>query len=365
MDAFLGDTLEEGEAVNRLLMDAAEVYDVHLQDRAKAQAYFERLVQASAYEPNAVAMYEAALNRWEAFEDLRNLLDEQATATVDAELRVSLLKRSAELSEVRLGSADDALSRYREALDVEPSDAPAAAAIERLLSQEERWAALADHLYWMQEQAEDADKSAIAARLAKVQTDCLTDIPAAVDLYAQMLERNGEDQVAVSELEILLERDLETEAVANLLEPVYRASAEDEGVARDKLIGILKVSLGHSQDAETRAERLDEISEWEARAGRAEASFAARADAWVERGTHIEDLTALTEEVASAGGLEEAWLPRFAGRGPTLWIPRTRWLWARRWPGCWKTYRGFCRCSRRVAQGYRGRAHGRGRLRGP
>jgi len=126
----------------------------------------------------------------------------------------------------RLEDSERALQTLREIVDLDPNDraTPTAAdEIERLLRGREQWADLSDHLEaQLSRAAEDADRDALALRLAEVLEQKLENPAGAVDRYADVLERSPAHKEAIAALERLLGSPAERARVATVLEPVYR-----------------------------------------------------------------------------------------------------------------------------------------------
>ena len=76
----LGDSPEVLEIMRR----AAEIFDLRLGDRDEARKYYRRLHETRPDDREVALLFENALERWEAWLELRELVDEQAGRAVDA-----------------------------------------------------------------------------------------------------------------------------------------------------------------------------------------------------------------------------------------------------------------------------------------
>ena len=157
----------------------------------RRRSYYRRLFDARPDDREVAQLFEAALERWGAWQELRELIDEEAGRAVDPAAKLALLRRSAKLDEERLDSRGRAIGTLREAMDVDPADRGTAAELERLLGAEGQWHELADHICRHagshQRPAREAD--AVRLRLARIQYERLDDVVAAIDRYAEVLER--------------------------------------------------------------------------------------------------------------------------------------------------------------------------------
>ena len=132
----LAGALEDSPAVLDIVRRAAEIFDQKLDKRIEARQFYQRLKDARPDDPEVAALFEGALERWEEWLSLRELLDDQAGRATDADAKKALLRRSARIDEERLEDSERALQTLREIVDLDPDDrAPPTAAdeIERLL----------------------------------------------------------------------------------------------------------------------------------------------------------------------------------------------------------------------------------------
>ncbi|HEY4393736.1 MAG TPA: tetratricopeptide repeat protein, partial [Polyangia bacterium] len=277
---YLDGELSEEPAVLDIVRRTAEIFDHKLGQRDEAQKLYRRLFDARLDDQPTVQLYEAALERWGAWRDLRELIDEQSGRAADPAARVALLRRSAKLDEERLDDADRAVGTLREALEVDPTDPKAAAELERLLSQAGRWTDLADHLTSsLDREPLGPDKDAATLRLAEILANRIGDTTSAVDRYAEILSRPSaarDAAAAVSALEGLARDTDQRQRVAVILEPVYRRTGD-----LHKLVGALEAQLQSADDRAERVRLYGEMAEIQQRLGRLESAFECRSQAWL------------------------------------------------------------------------------------
>jgi golgin subfamily B member 1 len=299
----------EGESSNsdevlelsRLL---ATVADERLNDRELARKYYRRYVDAQPGDAAAFRLFDAALERWEAWDELRDLLEEHASRIPSPTDRIPYLRRSAALSAESIGDRARAASTLRTLLDTDPTDARAAADLESLLRSDERWSDLREHLLWMLEQVSEmgGDLNGIAFRLAELEESRLDDLSSAVDRYGEILERMPRHAGALGALERLLAHRDQRARVAQILEPHFRRTQEWR-----KLADVLEVSLEGVDDSEKRASVLVEVAGIEEKLGRLDRALDARGRAWLEDVTSARNLAAL-EPLAANGRQYQAYV---------------------------------------------------------
>jgi tetratricopeptide (TPR) repeat protein len=296
-------TLDEessnSDEVLELVRLAATVADERLGDRDMARRYYRRYVEAQPGDNAAVKLYEDALERWEAWDELRDLLEEHAAHLPSPADRIPTLRRSAILSADKVGDRSRAASTLRSLLDIDQTDARAATDLESLLRADERWGDLREHLLWMLERVAEngGDLNGVAFRLAEIEEQKLDDVGSAVERYGEILERMPRHAGALGALERLLSDRDHRARVAQILEPHFRRTQEWR-----KLADVLEVSLEGIDDSERRSAVLVEVAGLEERLGRVDKALGARGRAWLEDVTSTENLAAL-EPLAQAGRL--------------------------------------------------------------
>jgi tetratricopeptide (TPR) repeat protein len=279
---LLGDYLE-GELANsdevlQVVRLAASVQDEHLGDHETARKYYRRYIDAQPTDRAAFEVFESALERWEAWRELRDLLEEQASRLDSTDDRIALLRRSARISEERLESRDGAIDTLKSILDLDAGDPRASAELERLLRAEERWSDLRDHLIWvLDRETETFAQDAVALKLAEVEQQRLSNTAAAVDRYGEVLARTPAHPGALSALEGLIDDADQRHRIAEILEPLYRQSHDSR-----KLVEVLEIQLESMDDPVRRTAVWREIAQLEERLGRLDRGLEARGKAWLE-----------------------------------------------------------------------------------
>src|SRR5262249_15574382 len=120
---------------------------------------------------------------------------------------VDLAVRSASIAEHRLGDIDQAISKYRLALDLDASNLSALEARDRIYQERSDWKSLATIL---QQEAEYAstpdDVLQFKFRLGMLYEQQLSDLNTAVDCYKEIVAAAPEREEAVSRLQEIFDR---------------------------------------------------------------------------------------------------------------------------------------------------------------
>jgi tetratricopeptide (TPR) repeat protein len=300
LDDYLDNESANSDEVLALVRIAMQVYDQELSDHDNARRYYRRYLEAQPGERFASEIFEEALMRWEAWGELRDLLDEQARLADSAPQKVALLHRSATLSDQKLAEPGAAIDALRTILELEPTDKNAAAALADLLAREERWEDLRDHLGWMLARTDDGHaKDELTLRLAKVEVEHLASAATAVDHYGEVLLRTPSNAEAIAALEALLADGELRARVAELLEPALRTIRDLR-----RLADTLEIRLETIEETGRRIEALREIATIEIHLGRQPESLAARGRAWLEDVSNAETLVEVESQAAGMGQYE-------------------------------------------------------------
>ncbi len=309
LDDYLNDELANSDEVLALVRIAIRVYDLELGDRESARRHYHRYLEALPGDRAASRLFEEALDRWEAWGELRDLLDDQAGLVESAKDKVALLHRSAALSDEKLAEPAAAIDALRAILEIEPDDNAAAVDLDGLLTREGRWEDLRDHLVWMLARTDEpGTKDRLTLELAKVEAEHLGYPSMAVDHYGEVLARTPANLDAIAALETLLDEGELRARVAELLEPAFRT-------VRDlrKLADTLEMRLETLDDPGRRIAALREIATIELHLGRSDEALAARGRAWLEDVTNAETLVEVEAQAAAQGAFER--LVEFLDKG--------------------------------------------------
>jgi tetratricopeptide (TPR) repeat protein len=300
LDEHLDNELANTNEVLNLVRIAIRVYDHELDDRDAARRHYRRYVEALHGDRSASELFEEALERWGAWSELRNQLDDQARMMDGQREKVALLHRSAALSDEKLSESVAAMDALRSILEIEPNDRSAALDLDRVLTREGRWEELRDHLLWMLARTDEAHpRDVLTLELAKVEGDRLGNLSTAVDYYGEVLARSPANAEAIVALEAFLTSGDLRARVAELLEPAFRT-------VRDlrKLASTLEIRLETIDEPSRRVAALREIATIETHLGRTDVALTARGRAWLEDVTSAETLVELESQAAAQSAFE-------------------------------------------------------------
>lgn len=151
------------------LLRLAETFETKLADAPSAVATHRRILELDDHHDGALAglarIYEAS----EHWQDLVAVLDRRAERA-GVKLRAELLAKAATVTEERLGDPEEAIRRWRGALNALPSHVEAMAALTRLLSERGRWLELVNAL---EQHAIGVDEERAVTALKRAAAICL------------------------------------------------------------------------------------------------------------------------------------------------------------------------------------------------
>ncbi len=282
-DVYEGYITDEGpESTDGVdvLRTLAAIYHGRLEDVDRAKASYQRLLELDAGDEAAFFNLEQLLSRAKRWHDLLGVYRDAADATIDVARKKQLLYKQAGLLEDELADADGAVDTWRAVLDLDDDDDRAVAALDRLYTTGKRWHDLVELTLRRLEKVEQGGPSWIALklRLGHIYEVELSDLPAAIDTYEEVLGRANGHPEAVRALERLIVDNDHTFRIAQILEPIYR-----EQDAWQKLVVIYDAELEFIDDKQRRIELLNEIARiHEKRGGDVRLAFGALARAWTE-----------------------------------------------------------------------------------
>jgi tetratricopeptide (TPR) repeat protein len=230
-------------------------------------------------------LFENALERWESWVELRELIDEQGGRALEPTLKRGFLRRSAKLDEERLDDKSRAMRTLREIIDldldfeIDPGRAPVARRRPRSWSAccatAPEWNDLSAHLAFMLERRPRTERDGIAMRWRRCWRSGSTILSGAIDRYAEIIERTRHRE-AIGALERLLENPDHRYRVAVILEPIYRKAGDWQ-----KLVAVLEAELDTVDDSVERVKILGEMAGIYQRLARIDLAFGCRSRAWL------------------------------------------------------------------------------------
>jgi tetratricopeptide (TPR) repeat protein len=254
--AHTEDALGRVELLHRI----AAIHEQRLDD---PKAAFAALARALKDDPgNEITLghlerFAEVTGQWK---ELAQLYTGESEKSLDVPRQVDLLARLARIYEVDLDNVPAAISTYRRILDVESDNRPAVLALDRLYTQTQQWAALAEILR-REIRLADADDEIVALqfRLGQTLEQPLDDKRGAIDVYREILTTNPTHGPTLDALEQLFLAGHQQNEVAAIVEPLYETAGEFE-----KLHRLYEVQLGNLKAAPDRQGmqiRLAELAE--------------------------------------------------------------------------------------------------------
>ncbi len=241
-----------------LLHRIARLYEESLVDPVHAFETYARAVGVDSQNEDSLGALERLamlIERWPAVAALYDAELEKLGG--DPTLFVDLGLRVAQVYEVQLENVDAAVSRYRKVLELDPENQSAVRSLDRLFTQTERWADLAEILKTEAEVGQSPDEILeFKHRLGQIYQTRLGDLDGAIDAYREVINAAPEHDDTVRALEALFESGVKRLEIGRILEPLYQASSEWE-----KLIRVREAELAHTTDPEERIGLYHKIAE--------------------------------------------------------------------------------------------------------
>lgn len=235
-----------------LLAEQGAVLEDRLKDTEGAIRTYESALELWPAEPLAIGALERQYLFQHRHADLNRVYQQALEQPTDAPRRLALLLSAAQLAEDRLSDLDAAMGYYRAALELEPSNPLALAALRRLTHRAEAWESLVEALHRSAEvAAEPESKSQFLLAEARVYDERLAQPDKALMALLRALEFTPSDLTILREIEGLYERNHRLDDVVKVL----RRELEITQQARDrvpilyKLGTLLEDRLGQPEEA--------------------------------------------------------------------------------------------------------------------
>ncbi|HEX7451534.1 MAG TPA: hypothetical protein VF294_04585, partial [Polyangiaceae bacterium] len=298
--------VQEGQVRRELFGRLGGLCQNTLGDNDGAIAAWKARVEENPDDEQALAALDRLYELTERYRDLVSVLERRREASANAELRRTLMTRSAETLWKKLDAVSEAIEAYQALIAEFGPSSDSLRALEALFGSAKRWEELSDTLEKHLDIAEsDSDRLELLAKLGDVKREHLSDVPAALEVYRRALGIDTRHAPSRTALERLLEADLaqSRREAAQILHPIYESESDYEHLLR-----VLEIEVATSEDA------LEKIAGLEAALRVAETSLgdAKRAFGYAERAVraavghteldpwfkHLERLAAATNKQA-------------------------------------------------------------------
>lgn len=256
-DIYAG-ALEEGvvdDETAELARMAGRIYDERVGDPERSAAIYAKVLEFDATDAEAFQSLESAYTRLERYDDLVSLYRARIDVAPSDDERVMLLHKLARIQEEKLEQGESAIDVYREVLEVQPDDATATDALDRLLTGAERWPDVVDHVRFQIDAAMGTPgEPDLKHRLAGLLAEKLDDKVAAIDTLEEVVQATPHAP-SIRSLEALANDHDHRLRITRILEPLYR-DADDW----QKLVGVLEAQVAMADDPAEQTRLLAEIA---------------------------------------------------------------------------------------------------------
>ena len=221
----------DGVVAKDLRLRVARIQRRELEDPEAAQAAFRKVLEVDPEDAESLDSLEELYQQLESYEELLGIYRTKVEVSADDDVRVGLLLRMAELQRDVLERAEGAIESLRQVLSLDEDHRDANQSLTEILRSEERWADLADHYLRQLSAAPDTTRRiGLKFDLGRLYMDRLDNPGGAIDCFREVLDERPSHEASVEALETYISRGVEVEAVADILEPLYRQSNEWEKV---------------------------------------------------------------------------------------------------------------------------------------
>ncbi|MBM4360789.1 MAG: hypothetical protein FJ096_22000, partial [Deltaproteobacteria bacterium] len=281
-----------------LLTRLAGLYEEKLDDGTRAIDAHNRVLLLDADHHGALAALERLYQRNSMWPELLSIYRRQLELAESPALREVLNFRAGALLEDMLDDASEAIATYSEILTADPTNLRALEALDRLYTRQSMWIELSECVEKQLELATEAStQNSLRVRLAGLQEGALGNPQVAIEAYRVVLETEPDNAPAVEALERLVAAPEFQSAIADILEPLYRARD-----AWQRLIGVYEIQRAHAETAKRQVELLHRIAELQqTRAGSPEETFRSYARAFEVEPSDPKTLAELTRLAETFG----------------------------------------------------------------
>ena len=193
------------------------------------------------------------LSRWP---DLLAVYAKKADLVADVEEKKAIYYQVGAVFERELGDVPRAIDTYTKILELDPDDLQALSRLDVLYEQANNWPELLSVLTRESEMTADPNEAtSFQYRIAELYEKHLDDVPRAVELYREILQRQQDHEPTLRALEGLKDGDKDPLGAAAVLEPVYEAASD-----WPKLIQVHEVQVQRATDSFQKVELLHRIA---------------------------------------------------------------------------------------------------------
>jgi tetratricopeptide (TPR) repeat protein len=238
------------------LFQAAAIEEEVLNRPEAAIAVYNRVLEI---DPDDVHAIDALVRRYLDLSRWRELLlvyAKKADLVGDVREKKGIYYQVGAVYERELGDVALAIDTYAKVLELDPDDLQALSRLDVLYEQAENWPELLSILTRESEMTGDPNEAiSFQYRIAELYEKHLEDVPRAVELYRDLLQRQPEHEPTLKALEALKDGDSDPLGAAAVLEPIYEATGQ-----WSKLIQVHEVQVAQAADPFQKVELLHRIA---------------------------------------------------------------------------------------------------------
>jgi len=260
-ESLIDEVAYSGEDGTALALTYAEsvatFFDKRLGEIDEAVRVHRRILELAPGHRPALDALDDLHTRAEQWDELLSVCEERLQTTEDATGRRTIHFQAASILEHRLADIPLAIEEYRRVLSLQPDDAEALEALDRLYGEVDEPQAQAEILVSRIALAGDSSPAALELRnrLARIYEVELGDVPTALELWKQILAIEPDDKTALAGLETQLDGDDYALPAAEILAPLYTARQ-----AHDRMAFLLDVQLRFTDDPVARLDIYDRLA---------------------------------------------------------------------------------------------------------
>ncbi|MFK7988880.1 MAG: hypothetical protein AB8I08_22870, partial [Sandaracinaceae bacterium] len=254
-NALEGENLADDERAE-LAAKVGQLYDVVLARPEEAEPFHKRVLAHDPLDERAFLALKELYTNSEKWGDLQGLYHTRIAETVDTEAKLDLLMQVCFLFEELIDDPEQAISAYRNVLELDPEHAASRRALERLYERTERWEGLVELLRHELDRANEDEQLGLTQRMGVLHERKLNRPDLAVENYEQVLLVEPNHRHAREALERLMNNESQRQRCAQILEPIY-----DERGDWQELVGVLEVQLESVEEPSAQVVLLTRIAE--------------------------------------------------------------------------------------------------------
>ncbi|UCH28466.1 MAG: tetratricopeptide repeat protein, partial [Myxococcales bacterium] len=208
------------------LFKIAQLYEDVLEEHALAAQTYKRVLQQDASNLAAVHAWQRSAARAHRPRELLEALDYEIELTVERDRLVALLHRAGEVLDEQLEDRDEAIARYRRALDKDPRHVPTLSSLGRLYYAAGRWNDLLE-VYGQELRLTSAKarRVALLQKMAEISRDRLGSDEDALRYHREAIKVDPAHAPSLQELARQLRERGEWEELVDVLELQLRSSS--------------------------------------------------------------------------------------------------------------------------------------------